>query len=120
FATSLIRIQHRKRRRCAFVLVGQMMVGDDYVETVVARPVEWFVGADAAVNADDEFVTFVKGAFECGLLNAIAFGEAMRYVKAGASVEQFQRAQKDRCAGGAVDVVVAVDQDWFLSFDGVF
>ena len=57
FATNLVRIEHRESGRRAFFFIGQVMIGDDYVETVVARPVEWFVSANATVDTDDEFVT---------------------------------------------------------------
>ena len=35
----LIGIKHRESGRRAFVFVGQMMIGDDDVEAVIARPI---------------------------------------------------------------------------------
>ena len=76
--------------------------------------------ANAAVDADDEFVAVGESAFECGLLNAVAFGETVRDVKAGACAEKFQCAEQDGGAGSAVDVVIAIDQHGLVRFDGVF
>src|SRR5689334_7574870 len=94
-----------------------MVIGDDHVEAVILRPVEWLMRADAAVDADDEFVTIGDGFFEGGLLNAVAFGEAMWNVKAGVRAEEFQRAQEHCCSGCAIDVVITVDQDRLARLD---
>src|ERR1044071_9588522 len=72
---------------------------------------------DAAVDADDEFVTISDSFFERGLLNAVTFGEAMWDVRAGVCAEEFERAQKHCCSGCAVDVVIAVDQDRLTRFN---
>src|SRR5687768_5391965 len=92
-----------------------MVIRDDHVEAVVTRPMKRCVSPDATVHTDDQFVTFGDCFFECGLLNAVAFGETVRDVEDGASAKQFQSAQKDRRARYTVDVVVTVNQNWFLS-----
>src|SRR6185369_8730633 len=89
FTSKLVRIQHCESRRSAFLLIGQMMIGDDYVEAFITRPVEWFVCANAAVDTDDESVTIGECFLERWLLDAIAFREAMWNVKAGICAEEF-------------------------------
>src|SRR5829696_4460118 len=94
-----------------------MVIGDDHVETMIARPVEWFVSANATVDTDDEFVAIGEGLLERGLLNAVTFGEAMRDVKASLRAEQLQSAQQHGGSSGAIDVVIAIDQNGLASFD---
>src|SRR6185369_1290237 len=118
--SNLVRVQYGEGRRRAFFFVGQVMIGDDYVETIVARPVKRLVCANAAIDADDEFVTIGDGFFECGLLNSVTFGEAMRDVKACVCAEEFQCAQEHGGAGRAVNVVVTVDQNGLTRFDCAF
>ncbi len=111
FATGLVRIQHRERGRGATVFVREVVIRDDHVEVVIACPVKRFVCANAAIDADDEFVTVGDGVLECGLLNAVTFSEAMRDMKARFCAKQFQRTQQHGGAGGAVNVVISVDQN---------
>ena len=112
-ATLLVGIKNCVSRRDTFAFIRQVMVGDDYVETVVSRPVKWFMRANAAVNADGEFVTFGHRSFQRRLLNSITFSEPMRHMKAGLRAQQIQRAQQHGRAGCPVNVVVAVDKDRF-------
>jgi hypothetical protein len=104
-------------RWCAFFLVGQVMIGDDYVEPVVARPIKWFMRADAAIDTNDEFVAIGHRSFERGLLNAVTFSKAMGDVKTGVRAEQFERAQQHCGSSCAIDVVIAVDQNRLPAFD---
>src|SRR2546421_8904728 len=80
FTAVLIRVQHRQRRGRAFILVRQMMVSDDDIEAFCARPMKRFVRGDAAVDAEDQFVSFAGSFFEGVLANAVTLSEAMRYV----------------------------------------
>ena len=80
FTAFLIRIQHCQRGRCAFFLVRQMMVGDDDVEAIRARPMKRLMRGDAAVDTDYQFVSLTRGLFERILSNAITLCEAMRNV----------------------------------------
>src|SRR6185369_1563785 len=75
--TRLIRIEHSECWRSAYSFVRQMMIGNDYVEPVVARPVEGFVRTNAAINANHQLVTFPKCLFQRGLLNSVAFRETV-------------------------------------------
>src|SRR2546429_7730885 len=82
-AAVLIWIEHREGRRRSFVVVGKMMIRDNYIEPIRARPMQRFVRAYSTIDADDQFVTFARGFFQCRLLNAITFSEAMRHVITG-------------------------------------
>src|ERR1041385_706767 len=110
-AAGLVRIEHRERGWRAFFFVGQVMISDDDVEIVFARPVEWFVRADAAVDADDEFISVSDCFLECRLLDAVTFREAVWNVEACIRAEKLERAQQHGGAGCSIDVVIAVDQD---------
>src|SRR5215207_4841135 len=117
FAPGLVWIEHGERGRRACFFVRQVVIGDDHVETHFARPVEWFVSAYAAVDADDEFVAIGESLFECRLLNAVAFSEAMWNVESGVCAEEFESTQKNGGAGCSINVVVTVDQNGLSSFD---
>ncbi len=86
------------------------MIGDDYVEPDLARPVKWFMRTYAAVNTDHEFAAISKSFLESSLLNSVTFGEAMRDMKTDICAEEFQCAQEDGGSCGSINVVIAIDQ----------
>ena len=96
--------------RCALIRIRQVMVCDDHVKAVRARPFERFVCADAAVNADDEFAAVGCGAFEHILPDAVAFSETVRNMKSCLCTQKIQRAEENRRAGSAINVVVPVNE----------
>ena len=71
----------------------------------------------AAVNANDQLVTISERRFQRCLLNAIAFREAMRHVEACRRSQHTQSAQQHRRAGGAVNVVIAVNKNPFTAIN---
>ena len=96
-----------------------MVIGDDYIEPIIARPVEWFVRAYAAVNANRKFVAFGNGLLQCGLLNAVTFSETMRHMESGFRAQQIQCSKENGRSRGAVNIVVAVNQYGFARIDGL-
>src|ERR1044072_2600191 len=120
FAAVLIRINDRERGRCAFIFIGQMMVGDYYIEPVVAGPNKWIVRANSTIDAQHEFVSTTRRLLERRLLNAISFSETMRHVITRRCAQQAYRAKQPRCSGRAVNVVVAIDKNWFLILNRAF
>ena len=110
----LIRIQYGERGRRTFVSVGQMMIGDDDVQSLIAGPNQRLVCGDAAIDANDQLVAFVRCFLQRVLPNAVTFGKAMRHVIAGRRAQHAQRSQKHRRARRAIDVIVAVNQNRFL------
>ena len=106
-------------------LVGQMVVGDDEVEAEGAGFVGGGEGADAGVDGDDEADAGVGGEAEYVGLHAVALADAVRDVVGDLlGLVRFKR-QADALdggleqdgGGGAVDVVVAVDEDGFGGAD---
>ena len=59
-AAMLIRIKHGQRRRRAFIFIRQVVIGDDYVEPVRARPMQRLVRAYAAIDADHQLVSITR------------------------------------------------------------
>ena len=53
-------------------------------------------------------------------MQAVAFAEAVRNVKADFAAEHFDGGLEQHDRGGAVDVVVAVEQNGFVARDGRF
>ena len=119
FATCLIGIDHRQRRRHT-LRTGKMMVGDDQVD---AQPPGGFgrgEGADAHVHADDELDAGGGGALDDVVAHVVAVADAVRNMKVSRAAAQLNRGFEDDDRGGAVDVVVAIDQDLFFVLDRGF
>ena len=104
--------------------VGKVVVGDDEVEAEAGGFFGGGEGADAGVDGDDELDAFSRGVGEAGGLDAVAFAEAMGDVVAdvGGDVEvdggAFEGGLEQDRGDGAVDVVVAVDEDGLLREEG--
>src|SRR5947209_1331142 len=58
-AALLIRIENAEGWRRALAFIRQVMVRDDNVQLILARPMQRLVRAYAAINADDESVAFI-------------------------------------------------------------
>ena len=106
-------------------LVGEVVVGDDEVEGrglwLHRRRSE---GADAGVDTDDETDARGCGEAEDVRLHAIAFADAMGDVVGDLGGTAGRRDALDGGleedgGGGAVDVVVAVDEDGLAGVDGL-
>ena len=95
-----------------------MMVGDDEVEAEAARGFSFGEGAHAGVDGDDEANAVGVCGFKHAGLQAVAFAQPMRHVEAHHAAEHFDRGFQQDHGGGAVDVVVAVEQNRFLRGDG--
>ena len=54
FAAGLVRIYHGESRRVAARGIGNMVIGNYHVKTVVLRPLERLEAADAAIDADGQ------------------------------------------------------------------
>ena len=76
-------------------------------------------GANAGVHADDEPHALGCSACEHLSLHAVAVAQAMRDVKADGAAEDLDGGLKQDDGGGAVHVVVAVDEDRLACRDGL-
>ena len=96
----------------------QMVVGDDEVEAEAARGFSFSEGAHAGVDGDDEADTVGVSRFKNARLHAVAFAEAMGDVKAGFTAEHFDGGFEQDDGDGAIDVVVAVEENGLAGGDG--
>ena len=118
-ASVLIWIHNDQRLRDA-VRPRQVVVGDDQVDSNAPRSFGGGEGANAGVDADDEPHAVGGGALDHLVAHAIAFADAVRYVKLSRSPAKLNgRLENDDCRG-AVHVVVAVNQNFFFALQRRF
>ncbi len=96
------------------------MVGDDEVEAEAARGFSFSEGAHAGVDGDDEADAVGVGGFEHARLHAVAVAQAMGNMKADDAAKHFDGGFEQDDGDGAVDVVVAVEEDGLARGDGAF
>src|SRR5271170_2562241 len=113
----LIRIQHRECMRSA-IGAGQMVVGDDQIHTEASCGVGGSKGSNAGIDADDELNTGSRGPLDDIAPQVIAFLDAMWNVELGSTAAKFDRRFQNDDGGGAVDVIVAIDENAFFALDG--
>ena len=107
-------------------VVGEMVVGDDEVEAEDAGFGGFDHCADAGVDRDDEADARGGGFGEDGVLHAVAFADAVwDMVGDGRGLcgvdgvgDALDGGFEQDGGGGAVNVVVSVDQDGFSGLDG--
>ena len=90
-----------------------MMVGDDEVEAEALRGFGFGKGAHAGVHRDDQAHALGICRFKHARLQAVALAQPMRHMKANHAAEHFNGGLQQHDGGGAVHVVVAVEQDRF-------
>ena len=94
------------------------MVGDDQIDAEALRRLGRREGADAHVDADDQANAGRGGALDHIVAHVVAFANAVRHVEVGRASAEFDRGLQNDDRHGAVDVVVAVDEDRLFAFDG--
>ena len=104
-------------------IVGQVVVGDDEIHAEGFGFLSCGEGANAGVYADDQTNSCGGCLAEYSSLHSVAFAEAVRDVigDEGGGVfggDSFDGGFEEDGGGGAVDVVVAVDEDGFAGADG--
>ena len=117
FASRLIGIDDGQRLGHA-IGTGQVMVGDDQIDAQALRRFRGREGADAHVDADDQANAGGGGALDHVVAHVVAFANAVRHVEVGRAAAEFDRGLQNDDRHGAVDVVVAVDQNRLFAFDG--
>ena len=105
--------------------VREVVVGDDEVEREGFGFGRGGEGADAGVDRDDESDSVCGGLGDAGGLHAVTLAEAMGDVVgdlggAGGVGDALDGGLEQDGGGGAVDVVVAVDEDGLTGLDGAF
>ena len=94
------------------------MVGDDQIDAESLRCFRGSEGANAHVDANDEANTCCGGSLDHVAAHVVALAYAVGNVEVGCAAAKLDRGLQDNDGHGAVDVVVAVDQDGFFAFDG--
>src|SRR5205807_7310223 len=99
---------------------GQVMVGNDQVHT---QPLCRFSGsesADAHIHADDQTNAGGGGALDHVVAQVVAFANAVRNVEVGRASAELNRSLQNDHRHGAINIVVAVNQDGLFALDGRF
>ncbi len=94
------------------------MIGHDQVDAQTLRRVGSGKGADPGIHADDQTDARGGSALDDVIFHAIPFADAVGHMKIRSASAKLDRRLEDDDGGGAVDVVVAVDQDALFAFDG--
>jgi hypothetical protein len=94
------------------------MVGKDEVKAETLRGFSLSKGPHAGVHGDDEADAFSVRGFQHGRLQTVAFKQAMRDVEARFAAEHFNGGFEQDDGGGAVDVVIAIEEDGLARGDG--
>jgi len=116
----LVGVEDRESGGNSIVGTRQVMIGDDEVEAEALRGLCLRKGAHSGVDGDDESNSISKCRFEDRGLKAVALAQTVWNVKANFATEQFDGGLEQDDRGGAVDVVIAVEQDGFLARDRCF
>jgi hypothetical protein len=93
------------------------MVGDDDIDGKFSGAAHHFGGADAGIHADDEGDALGGGGFDHFRPHAVAFIQPVGNVVADVAAGQAERGGEQDDGHGAIDIVVAVDEKFFVSLD---
>ena len=96
----------------------QVMVGDDEVQAKAAGGFGLGKGSHAGIDCNDEPSAFGIRGFEHARLQAVALEQPVGHMEAGDSAEHLDSRLEQDDGGGAVHVVVAVEQYRLARGDG--
>ena len=119
-AAGLIGVENGQRVGHGVPGFKQVMVGDDEVKAEGARGFRFSEGAHAGVNGDDQAHAVGIGGLKHAGLEAVALAKAMGDVKADHAAEHLDGGLEQDDGGGAVHIVVAIEQDGLVELDGLF
>ena len=94
-----------------------MVIGHDQVHPEPLRSVGGGECPDASVDADDQANPIFSGSLDYIVFHAVAFFETVRHIKISDTTRKFDGCLQNHNRGCAIDIVVAVDQDFFLALD---
>ncbi len=109
-------IEHGERGREAGF--GQVMVGDDDIDAELVGAAHHFGGADSGIHADNQLHSLHGGGLHDFRPHTVTVLQTVRDVIRGDAAGEFKGLGEQHDAGGAVHVVVAVDEDRFALADG--
>src|SRR5437867_1840084 len=93
------------------------MVGDDEVNSSSPGALCRGKGTSAGIYANHQSNACGCGAFDHVTAQVVAFADAMRDVKIRCAAAKFNRSFENYDGGGAVNVVIAVNEDSLLALD---
>src|SRR6185503_19586297 len=116
-ASRLIRVHNRECVRQP-LRPGKMMISDDEINARAACAFGSGKGAGAGVHADHQANPRRGGALDDIPTQIVPFTNTVGYVEIGRPSAKLNHSFQDDHGGGAIDVVIAVDQDSFLALNG--
>ena len=90
--------------------IGNMMIGDDQVESQLTGHIRCLKGPDPVIDSDDQTIPILRSLFQCILLNAVSFFQSPGHVKTDRGTQHFQGPLQDYGGGNAVDIIVPINQ----------
>ena len=100
------------------IRAGKVVVGDDEIDARAPRALGRGKGTSAGIDADDQSNAAGGGAFDHISAQVVAFANPVRHVEIRRASAEFDRGFQDHDGGGAIDVVVAIDENSLFAFDG--
>src|SRR5690606_28409983 len=97
-----------------------MVVTNDEVHAFRARIGDLFDGLDATIQSDNQCKSIRSSVIYALCGNPIPFAVAIRYVKLNTRMKGSEKAINDGHGGGAVHIIIAVDQDFFVIANSFF
>ncbi len=116
-AARLIGVENGERIGHAFAL-GQVVVGDDQIDTGAPRRISRSESTNPGIDADDQAHALRRSLLDHLVFHAIAVANAMGDVKVGDTTAHRDRGQQNHDGHRAVRVVIAIDENFFLTRDG--
>jgi hypothetical protein len=104
----------------AFILCCMpfVMIGDNQIDALIAHHFRLLNRSNAAIDRDDHLGSLIANRRECFGVEAISFVDAVGNVIIDFAAEGFDGVPENGGGGDAIDVVIAVDDDFFLIADG--
>ena len=94
------------------------MIGDDQIDVVFLGDVGGGEVGDAAIDGNDQLCVVLGELFDSFGVEAITFVDAVGDVKIDVGVGEFEAVPEDGDAGDAIDVIIAIDDDFLFLFQG--
>ncbi len=95
-----------------------MMICNDQLNTAFSRHFRGFDGGDAAIDGDDQLRAVIADLGDGFAVQAVPFFDAVWNVILDNPAELADRMPEDGRRGDAIDVVIAVNDDFFLIANG--
>src|SRR5258708_2574851 len=95
-----------------------MMVRYDEVNTNAEGGLSSLKSPNTGIDADHDLYARSRGSFNHVVFDSVTFFDPVRHMEVGGSAAKLDCCLQDHHGGGAVDIVVTVDQNEFAVCDG--